>query len=149
MPTRLIIMRHATTGWASRGQTDHDRVLTEQGQEETPRMAKALSDREWVPNVALVSSSTRTRETHSLLMPVPHEIREDIYRASLDTLLPIVEGIEEGKTTLILGHNPGCEMLIATLSGEFHRVPPATCALFTKAGEHWNLESVLRTAELD
>ena len=149
MPTRLIIMRHATTGWASRGQTDHDRVLTEQGQEETPRMAKALSDRGWVPNVALVSSSTRTRETYSLLMSIPHEIREDIYRASLDTLLPIVEGIEEGKTTLILGHNPGCEMLIATLSGEFHRVPPATCALFTKTGDHWNLENVLRTTELD
>ena len=149
MPTRLIIMRHATTGWASRGQTDHDRTLTEHGREETPRMAKALSDIGWTPNVALVSSSTRTRETHSLLMPIPHEIREDIYRASLDTLLPIVENIEDGKTTLILGHNPGCEMLIATLSGEFHRVPPATCALFTKTGDLWNLENVLRTAELD
>jgi len=83
------------------------------------------------------------------LMPIPHEIRNDIYRASLDTLLPIVGGIEDGITTLILGHNPGCEMLIATLCGEFHRVPPATCALFTKTGENWILENVLRTTELD
>ena len=149
MPTRFIVMRHASSGWDSPQQSDHERVLTEGGRLEAPRMSKALTELDWIPEIAFVSSSARTRETYYLLMDTSHEIRPEIYGASLETLLPIAEGIESEKTTLLLGHNPGCEMLVATLSGEFHRMPPATCALFTKDGMHWNLERVLRAAELD
>ena len=149
MSTRLIVMRHATSGWKSPQQPDHDRVLTEVGRLETPRMSQALSDLGWVPDIAFISSSTRTRETHSLLMDIPYEIRSEIYCATLDTLIPITEEILENQTTLILGHNPGCELLVATLSGEFNRMPPATCVLFTKEGKGWNLENVLRSGELD
>ena len=148
MPTRFIVMRHATSGWNSPQQSDHDRILTEVGRFETPRISNALTDLDWIPDLAIVSSSTRTRETHSLLMECPFEIRREIYGASLETLLPIAEEIETDKTTLLLGHNPGCEMLVATLSGEFHRMPPATCALFTKDGGNWDLERVLRANEL-
>ena len=149
MPTRLIVMRHASSGWNSPQQSDHERVLTDGGRLEAPRMSEALTDIAWIPSLAIVSSSARTRETHSLLMDLPHEIRPEVYGASLETLLPIAEGIETDSTTLLLGHNPGCEMLVATLSGEFHRMPPATCALFTKDGLNWNLERVLRANELD
>ena len=149
MPTRLIVMRHASSGWNSPQQLDHERVLTEGGRLEAPRMSKALIDLDWIPDIAIVSSSARTRETHSLLMDTPHEIRREIYGASLETLLPIAEGIETDSTTLLLGHNPGCEMLVATLSGEFHRMPPVTCVLFIKEGLNWNLERVLRANEID
>jgi len=149
MPTRLIVMRHASSGWDSPQQSDHERVLTEGGRLEAPRISKALTDLDWIPNHAIVSSSARTRETHSLLMDIPHEIRPEVYGASLETLLRIAEGIETDNTTLILGHNPGCELLVATLSGEFHRMPPATCALFTTSDSNWNLENVLRANELD
>ena len=149
MPTRFIVMRHASSGWDSPQQSDHDRILTPGGRLEAPRMSKALTEIDWIPDLAIVSSSARTRETHSLLRVSPSEFRREIYGASLETLLPIAEGIESEKTTLLLGHNPGCEMLVATLSGEFHRMPPATCALFTKDGMHWNLERVLSAAELD
>ena len=149
MPTRFIVMRHASSGWDSPQQSDHDRILTPGGRLEAPRMSKALTEIDWIPDLAIVSSSARTRETHSLLRVSPSEFRREIYGASLETLLPIAEGIESEKTTLLLGHNPGCEMLVATLSGEFHRMPPATCALITKDGMHWNLERVLRAAELD
>ena len=149
MPTRLIVMRHASSGWNSPQQSDHERVLSEVGRLEAPRISKALTDLDWVPDLAIVSSSVRTCETHSLLMDTPHETRREIYGASLEILLPIAEGIETDRTTLLLGHNPGCEMLVATLSGEFHQMPPATCALFTKDGLNWNLEGILRANELD
>ena len=148
MPTRFIVMRHASSGRATPQQSDHDRVLTEGGRLEAPRMSNALIDIDWIPDRAIVSSSARTRETHSLLMECQVEIRREIYGASLETLLPIAEKIETDKTTLLVGHNPGCEMLVATLSGEFHRMPPATCVLFTKEGLNWNLERVLRANEL-
>ena len=149
MTTRLIVMRHASSGWNSPQQSDHERVLTEGGRLEASRMSKALAELDWVPDLAFVSSSARTRETHSLLVSASHEIRREIYGASLETLLPIAEGIETDRTTMLLGHNPGCEMLVATLSGEFHQMPPATCALFIKDGLYWNLEKVLRANELD
>ena len=142
-------MRHASSGWNSPQQSDHERVLTEGGRLEAPRISQALTDLDWIPNLTIVSSSARTRETHSLLMEIPHEIRSEVYGASLETLLTIVDGIEVDNTTLVLGHNPGCEMLVATLSGEYHRMPPATCALFSKDGPNWNLEKVLRANELD
>ena len=149
MPTRMIVMRHATSGWESPQQSDHERVLTEEGRLETPRMAQALSELGWIPHSAFVSSSTRTRETHSHLMDIPSEIRPEIYRASLETLMELARQVQPNQTTLILGHNPGCELLVATLSGQFHQMPPATCALFRKEDGNWNLERVLRTSELD
>tara|TARA_B110000438_G_scaffold22471_1_gene20304 strand:+ start:10284 stop:10733 length:450 start_codon:yes stop_codon:yes gene_type:complete len=149
MSTRLIVMRHATSGWKSPQQPDHDRVLTEEGRFETPRMSQALSDLGWVPDAAFISSSMRTHETHSLMMDIPYEIRPEIYLANLETLIGITEEILENQITLILGHNPGCELLVATLCGEFHRMPPATCVLFTKEGNDWNLETVLRSSELN
>jgi len=149
MPTRLIVMRHATSGWESPQQADHERFLTEEGRLETPKMAKALVDLDWVPDFSFVSSSTRTRETHSLLMETPSEMRPEIYRANLETLMQIIEQIQEERTTLVLGHNPGCELLVANLCGEFHPMPPATCVLFTKGENGWIFETVLRTSELN
>ena len=149
MTTRFIVMRHATSGWDSTQQSDHARVLTSEGRLEAVRMSKALSDLGWTPDIALVSSSARTRETHSLLNEIPHEIHDEIYNASLEILLALTGRIEQNQTTLILGHNPGCEMLVATLSGEYHRMMPATCALFTKVDDGWNMEGVFRPGELD
>ena len=149
MPTRLIVMRHATSGWESPQQADHDRVLTEEGREETPRMAQALVQLGWIPDNSFVSSSARTRETHSLLMEMQSEIRPEIYHADIETLLQIIGKIPADQTTLVLGHNPGCELLVANLSGEFHSMPPATCALFLQDEGGWKLETVLRTSELD
>ncbi len=61
MPTRLIVMRHASSGWNSPQQSDHERVLTEVGRLEAPRISKSLTDLDWVPVLAIVSSSVRTR----------------------------------------------------------------------------------------
>ena len=149
MPTRLIVMRHATSGWESPQQADHDRVLTEEGREETLRISQALIDLGCIPDHSFVSSSARTRETHSLLMEMSSEIRPEIYDADLETLLRVIEKISTNQTTLVLGHNPSCELLVVDLSGEFHSMPPATCALFLQEKDGWKLETVLRASELN
>ncbi|MCH2637949.1 MAG: histidine phosphatase family protein, partial [Candidatus Thalassarchaeum sp.] len=95
-------MRHATSGWDSTQQSDHARVLTSEGRLEAVRMSKELSDLGWTPDIALVSSSARTRETHSLLNEIPHEIHDEIYNASLEMLLALTGRIEPNQTTLIL-----------------------------------------------
>ena len=149
MPTRLIVMRHATSGWESPQQADYDRVLTEEGREETLGISQALIDLGWIPDHSFVSSSARTRETHSLLMEMSSEIRPEIYDADLETLLRVIKKISTNQTTLVLGHNPSCELLVVDLSGEFHSMPPATCALFLQEEDGWKLETVLRASELN
>jgi len=148
MATRLIVMRHATAGRTLIGESDHQRKLTEYGRKETILMSNELSRLEWVPDMAFVSSSARTRETHSLLTSTPIEVREEMYLAEVETLFSIVEDIDVDKTTLLLGHNPSCELLIANLCNHFHEMPPASCALFREEGTSWILEKILRTAEL-
>ena len=123
MPTRLIIMRHANSHPESDSGLDHDRPLNERGLAEVPQISQDLIDRDWVPDTALISSSKRTQETFALMMDAPFEIRPEIYLAGLDTLLPIATGIEEGKTTLMLGTIPAANAHRHTvwyISSHFH-----------------------------
>ena len=115
MVTRLIVMRHATAGRTLIGESDHQRTLTEYGRKETILMSNELFRLGWVPDMAFVSSSARTSETYSLLMSTPLEVRDEMYLAEVETLFSIIEDIDVDKTTLLLGHNPSCELLIANL----------------------------------
>jgi|TARA_B110000263_G_scaffold2814_1_gene2387 phosphohistidine phosphatase SixA len=77
------------------------------------------------------------------------EIRPEIYHAGISTLLTQLEEMLGEGTTMILGHNPGSEVLINHLTGEWHTMPPATAALLAKSGEDWLIEDIIRPRELD
>ena len=44
------------------------------------------------------------------------DIEPSLYHSNISTLLQTVEEVEEGKTTMILSHNPGSEILVHQLS---------------------------------
>jgi len=77
------------------------------------------------------------------------EIRPEIYHAGISTLLTQLEGMLGEGTTMILGHNPGSEVLINHLTGEWHTMPPAAAALLTESGGDWLIEDIIRPKELD
>jgi len=54
---------------------------------------------------------------------------------------------QEG-TTMILGHNPGSEILVNHLSGEWHTMPTAAAALLVESEGSWIIEDVIRPKEL-
>ena len=118
-------------------------------------MAEALVARGWTPDRILLSSSTRTCETHALMREassdfdeIPFEVASELYHAGPATLTAIVEEIPEGRTTLVLGHNPGVEMLLEELVGGWHRMSTAACALLVRTEKGWALEEILRPKEL-
>ena len=90
-------MRHADSGHDYLNMRDHDRPLNARGQSEAPRMADALSERDWLPQLILVSSATRTLETLEGMSPYMDgarlDLRPEIYRADVSTLLIQLEGI--------------------------------------------------------
>ena len=145
-------MRHAKSSSEYRGLADHDRPLNAQGQRDACLVGDALAGRGWLPQLVLVSSSTRTLETLERMAQhmegVRTEVRPEIYHAGISTLLTQLEGMLGEGTTMILGHNPGSEVLINHLTGEWHAMPPAAAALLAESGGDWLIEDIILPREL-
>ena len=146
-------MRHAESSNDYRDLADHDRPLNARGQSDARRVADALAERGWLPQLVLVSSSTRTLETLEGMAPriggAKTDIRPEIYHAGISTLLIQLEDMLGEGTTMILGHNPGSEVLINHLTGEWREMPPAAAALLAESGGDWSIEGIIRPRELD
>ena len=148
MRTRLIIMRHAKSSWSDASLDDHNRPLNKRGRRDASRIAQELHDREWIPDRIRVSSSKRTMETLELMEAISNnstiDVEPGLYHSNISTLLQAVEEAEEGKTTMILSHNPGSEILVHQLSNRFEVMPTAAAALLEKQNDVWILIDVLR-----
>ena len=152
MRTRLIVMRHAKSSWSDASLEDHDRPLNKRGRRDALRIAQELHDREWIPDRIRVSSSKRTLETLELMEAISRnstiDVEPSLYHSNISTLLQAVDEVEAGKTTMILSHNPGSEILVHQLSNRLEVMPTAAAALFQKQQEDWILVDILRPKEL-
>jgi phosphohistidine phosphatase len=114
---RLILLRHAKSSWTEAGQTDIERGLAERGIEAAPKMASYMRAEGLVPDRVLVSAATRTQATWALMAPElggSPEVLVDraIYEAAPRDLLTAVERTPDHiKTLLMVGHNPGLQLL--------------------------------------
>ena len=152
MHTRLIVMRHAKSSWSDASLDDHDRPLNKRGRRDAPRIAQELQNREWIPDRIRVSSSKRTMETLELMEAISRnstiDVEPSLYHSNISTLLQAVEEVEEGKTTMIMSHNPGSEILVHQLSNRLEVMPTAATALFEKKHDGWILIDLLYPKEL-
>ncbi|MBY6002771.1 histidine phosphatase family protein [Salipiger bermudensis] len=116
---RLILMRHAKSDWSSGG-ADHQRPLNKRGRKSAKALGDWLRAQGLVPDQALCSSATRTRETLDLLdvhATTRHEDR--LYHAGPVAMLKCLNEAE-GDTVIMVGHNPG----IAEFADELMAEPP-------------------------
>lgn len=125
---RLILLRHAKTERESVSGHDRDRRLDARGRADAPVIGHYLVERRLVPDLALVSPATRTRETFDLLAaalepPPAVEIIGDLYGADASDLLQIIRlasGRADDKTLknmMVVAHNPGLHELSLELIG--------------------------------
>lgn len=143
---RLILMRHAKAEKSSASGQDRDRPLSDRGRTDAAAMGQALEARGMKPDLALVSPSTRTRETWDLLHDAFGDVQvrepEPLYNGASDTLRRYVEGAEdEAGCLMVVAHNPGIHVLaveyliesaaspsvLERMSGGF---PPGAAAIF-------------------
>ena len=152
MARRLIVMRHAKSSWKDTNLDDHERPLNKRGRRDAPIVADAIFDRSWIPELILVSSSKRTLQTlegmSHRMGKTPFEVRPGIYHATVIDLMIELEDMLNVGTTMILGHNPGSELLVNHLSGEWHTMPTATAVLLLHSGSSWSVEDVIRPKEI-
>lgn len=122
MPRTLALMRHAKSAYPT-GIGDHERPLNERGQRDARVAGDVLRSRLGSPQLVLVSTATRAAETWdraAAAFPHPPQRQNDarIYDASVDTLLQVLRETNPSIRSLVLvGHNPGVQVLAAALSG--------------------------------
>ena len=112
---------------------DFDRPLKDRGRKAAKRIGKYLAAEKLNNPLVVCSPAVRTRETAAIVLKraelrVDVRFDERIYEASLRDLVQVVSEIpDEKQVTIMIGHNPGFEELLAYLTGEGRRMP--TCAL--------------------
>lgn len=118
---RLYVMRHAKSSWAVPGARDFDRELNERGKSDLEKLSKVIAEKQYVPELILCSSATRTRETHDGIVgafPSPPEITftEKLYSSGLDDYMRTIQAETSAQSLMIIGHNPMCGALAASLA---------------------------------
>ena len=128
----LILLRHGKSDWSG-GEPDHLRPLAQRGRRQVPKAGRWLAENVGAIDLAVVSPAERTRETWRLVaaeLTVRPTVREDdrVYAGTARALLDVLRELpEEVATVVLVGHNPGVEDLVASLTGRW--VPMRTSAL--------------------
>jgi phosphohistidine phosphatase len=136
MTRRVGLLRHAKSDWPP-GVPDHDRPLAERGRRDAAVAGRVLRERLEVPDLVLVSTALRARQTWDLVHaefthPPHHRDEPRVYDASVDDLLLLIREVPDSVERLVvIGHNPGLEELAFALSGPASD-PSAVAAMSTK-----------------
>ena len=120
---RLMLLRHAKSDWPG-GVDDAERPLAQRGRQASPGMGRYMADEGLRPDLAIVSTARRARETWELARPAfleniveRHEPR--LYEARANAILDVIHETESGVHALLLvGHNPGFHDLALKLIGK-------------------------------
>lgn len=140
---KLYILRHAKSSWDNPILADFERPLNERGVKTADFMGKLISKNDFLPDLILCSPATRARETANIIKKTANlqadiKFEENIYEASPQMLLKIISEINENfQTVMLVGHNPGLEGLIKTLTGETQSMPTAGLAIIEVNTEKW------------
>jgi phosphohistidine phosphatase len=145
----LTLLRHAKSGWDDPSLSDFARPLNARGRGAARAMGREMRALGLAWDRILASPAARVTETidglaesYGQLAPV---YDENVYLASLDTLLEIVRATDDiHETLLLVGHNPGMERLALLLSrgGPLHdeialKYPTGALTEIALPVDHW------------
>jgi phosphohistidine phosphatase len=139
----LLLLRHAKSSWKHPALSDHDRPLNKRGARTAPVMGELLQDEDLVPDLILCSSAVRAHTT-AILVAKACKYRGEIlktrklYLAEPEEYLELLRQVEEKHGRLLLvGHNPGLEALLESLTGEAMPMPTAALACIELSLQRW------------
>lgn len=156
---QLLLLRHAKSAWDDARLPDHDRPLDARGQRDAAAMGEAMRKLGLAPDIVLVSTARRTRETLAAIEPFDGAplVDEDqgLYLAPAERMLEMLHAVPEtARSVLLIGHNPGMHNLALALAGPGglarggreaeklgERYPTGGLAEFAVASPWWGLEA--------
>ena len=122
---------------------DHERPLNKRGKHDAPRMGELLAREELTPDLIITSSAERalaTAEMAALHSGYEQElvVTRELYHADPESYLTVLR--EKGNAhnrVLVVGHNPGMEVLLEELTGGYQRMPTASLARVDLPIDSW------------
>lgn len=148
---RLTLLRHAKSTWDDPVARDFDRPLNRRGRKAARRIGEEMRSLGLAFDAVIASPAVRVRETLGEVeagfgRDLGVTFEQHMYLATPETLLDLVRaGGDDGESLLLVGHNPGLESLVMTLtSGTGLRdeaalkYPTATLAEITLPAARWS-----------
>jgi phosphohistidine phosphatase len=132
-PSRtLVIVRHAKAESGEEG-SDHDRRLTSRGQAAAVEAGRWVASAVPAPDVVWCSSALRAVQTWEAMAPAlkapAADIDRALYLAGPRDVLDRMATAPPVATTVVVGHNPTLEHVLATLTGELRGMRPGAVAV--------------------
>jgi phosphohistidine phosphatase len=134
---RLTLIRHANAEQDA-DVRDFERPLSKKGLSEAAEMARRFQERSLVPDLILVSTALRTRETAETFAKVLGiatrlvQADDSLYLADGDHILKTIRSVGPRVAHLmVIGHNPGISAAAISLAPEAVTSDLATCGTLT------------------
>ncbi|MCU0520371.1 MAG: histidine phosphatase family protein [Anaerolineae bacterium] len=130
----LLIVRHAKSSWKQDNIPDHDRPLKGRGKRDARELGKHIILQDLVPQHIISSTAKRTRNTAKLVAEACHYQGEilfdrDLYEAGPTGYLGALQRVDDRyQRVMVIGHNPGLEVLLEVLTGEARWLTTAAMA---------------------
>lgn len=117
----LFLLRHAKAVPYGKGDGDFERQLSERGLADAAKMAVLFQEQGFAPARTLCSPALRTRQTFKALADVTAGLKvsypKDLYLIDQDALLLKLRKLTaDPASVLVVGHNPGLEVLALMLA---------------------------------
>jgi phosphohistidine phosphatase len=131
---KLLLLRHAKSG-RDDDVDDHERPLNARGKKVAPRVGKLLREKRLRPDLIVTSTATRAFKTAHLVAEAcgyAGLVQQDrsLYLASPAQHVRVAQVVDDGVGCLLLvGHNPGIELLVEQLTGIPESMPTAALAV--------------------
>jgi phosphohistidine phosphatase len=150
---RLAVMRHAKSDWDDAQLDDFDRPLNARGWKTARKIGRELRHRELRFDLVVASTAARVRETidgvqEKFDFAGPIQFEQRTYLASEEALLTIVRELPETvHRPLLVGHNPGLQQLVLSLTDHHdndardkvaQKFPTAAIAVIELPTGRWN-----------
>lgn len=140
----LLLMRHAKSSWDDPDLDDHDRPLNKRGLRDAPRMAAWLVEHAVAPDSITCSTAVRAESTARIVadacgIRTPVRTTDDLYHADLAAWRLVIRQLpQESQCALCVGHNPGIEALVSTLTDTSVHLPTAAIAVLELTLADWS-----------
>ena len=117
---RITLFRHAKAEDPHLQTADVARVLASRGRRNAARMGRFISENGLLPDLVIVSTAARTRQTYELASAnwsdIPVLFLDSIYEASGTTVMAAIEAHgADCERLMVIGHNPGLVVLLHNL----------------------------------
>jgi len=160
----LMLLRHGKSSHKDSRLADFDRPLTKRGRRDASRIGALLVDEDMLPDLIVSSTACRARETTERLVAAagfdgPVHLTDDLYMASSRQIVKVIAAQPAARMAMmIVGHNPGLEELMTSLTNCEDPLPTASLTGIVLPIKRWRdlksstagkLVQIWRPKELD